>query len=87
MLLFPMPQIYDMHDETIVLNGVDDPVLPLANPVGLPPCQLQGPRRTRVVCQCRDARYNLLTLFFLGDVLDLFGNGAGENDVIFCHVL
>ena len=80
-----MPHLHDPHCELLVLNGIDDSIVALPDPVSFLPRQFLMPLWSRVLAERLYATEDVLQIFFWYGTEVLF-NRFFEIDLIFGHL-
>ena len=76
----------DVHNEFIILDFVENPEGPLADPIArMPPRELFASRRAWILSEFLNPLYYALTGFLLTDRFDLFRCRAFDDQLIACH--
>jgi hypothetical protein len=75
----------DMDDGSVILDGVDDSVPALPEPVLIPRGQFFATRRTRILSELSNAADDALPVGFSIDTFDFFDRRRFDEDVIFFH--
>jgi len=79
-----MSDLHHRDPEDLILDFVEDPVIPLTNPIPILARELLGTYRTRVVGEGLNARNNTPPIL-RGQLSQLFGGGPLDLDAITCH--
>lgn len=75
----------DNHDQFIVPDFVDDPVLTLAYPISIMAGELLATGRPRFISQALDSPDNALPVSLEGDGFQLFLSRGFDQEPISCH--
>ena len=80
-----MPNFHNPHCELLVLNGIDDSIVALADPVPFLSRQFLVPLRSRFLAERLYATEDLLKIFLWNGIKVLFDRFF-EIDLIFGHL-
>ena len=77
---------HHIHDEFFILDFVEDPEGPLADPITrVFPGQPFAAMRSRILGECLNPFDDTLARLLLADRFDLFGRRALDDELIACH--
>ena len=76
----------DIYNEFFILDFVENPELPLANPIArILPRELLATTRSRIGGEFLNPCHDELTCLLSIDRFNFFGRGALDDQLIFCH--